>query len=339
MGKTAASGVFLPPVADPALIKSPLFANMSELEFNAVTAFLERMRVKKGAAVFKEGDAGEDMFILLSGSLSAYVSQSDGTRRWLFDIKPGDFFGEMSIIANEPRSATLSAKEDTDLMVLQGIDFYRIIFEHPMIGVKMLRAISAVQNQWLNQSSKHLGDLMRWGETARRRAITDELTGLYNRRFLEESVKDRFDQGAVGLRKMSLLMLDLDKVHAINERHGPLAGDQAIIAVADILRSHMRSGDIAARLSGDEFAVLLPDTDRADARMVAERIRESVQGQEVQVPSSPGAAEKTPIRIRISIGIAEAPAQGENVEALVYTADRALHQAKELGRNRVELAG
>ncbi|MDR2257915.1 MAG: GGDEF domain-containing protein [Treponema sp.] len=329
----------LSPVADPVLVKSPLFSNMSELEFNAITAFLERMRVRKSTVVFKEGDAGEDMFLLLSGSLSAYLSQSDGTQRWMFDIKPGDFFGEMSIIANEPRSVTLVAKEDSDVMVLQGIDFYRIIFEHPMIGFKMLKAISAVQNQWLDQSSKHLGDLMRWGETARRRAITDELTGLYNRRFLEESIADRFEHGSVGLRKMSLLMMDLDKVHTINERYGPQAGDQVIIAVADILRSLMRSGDIAARLSGDEFAVLLPDTDQEDACVVAARILEAVPAREIRVPKNPGAAERTGINVRVSIGVAVAPVHAKNMESLIFTADGALRKAKDRGRNRIELAG
>jgi diguanylate cyclase (GGDEF)-like protein len=328
----------LPPVAEPALVNSPLFAALSELEFNAATAFLERMRVPKGALVFREGDAGKDMFILLSGSLSAHVVQPDGTQRWLFDIKPGDFFGEMSIIANEPRSATITASRDSDVMVLQGIDFYRIVFDHPMIGVKILKAISSVQNQWLDQTSRDLSDLMRWGETARRRAITDELTGLYNRSFLEKSVKDRFDQGAVGLRKMSLLMMDLDKVHLVNERHGPRGGDLVIIAVADTLRSIMRSGDIAARLSGDEFATLLPDTTLEDAGMVAERIREAVQALNIQVPQSPDAAETVPINTRTSIGIAEAPTHGTNMENLVFAADCALRRAKEGGRNQVVLA-
>jgi diguanylate cyclase (GGDEF)-like protein len=310
---------------------------LSELEFNAVTAFLERMRVKKGAAVFKEGDDGEDMFILLSGALSAFVSQSDGTQRWMFDIKPGDFFGEMCIIAHEPRSATLTAKTDVEMMVLQGIDFYRLVFEHPMIGVKILRAISAVQNQWLDQSSRHYSDLIRWGETARRRAITDELTGLYNRRFLEESLKDRFEQGSVGLRKMSLVMMDLDKVHAINERHGSRAGDLVIIAVADILRSVMRSGDIAARLSGDEYAILLPDTDTNDAFQVAERIRTSVLKRQIQVPKTPGSGENIAINIGTSIGIAVAPTHAKKAESLIFAADGALRRAKDLGRNRVEL--
>jgi diguanylate cyclase (GGDEF)-like protein len=327
------------PVTAPVLLKSPLLCQLSELEFNAVTAFLERLRVKKGDVVFKEGDSGEDMFILLSGALSAFVAQSDGTQRWMFDIKSGDFFGEMSIVAHEPRSATITAKEDSEVMVLQGIDFYRIVFEHPMIGVKLLRAIGSVQNQWFDQSSKSYSDLMRWGETARRRAITDELTGLYNRRFLEESLKDRFDHGSVGLRKISLMMLDLDKVHLINDRHGPQGGDQVIIAVSEVLRSVMRSGDIAARLSGDEFSVLLPDTDIEESHQVAERIRESVQQLRVEVPQNPGAAKKIAIGVCTSIGIAAAPVHAKTVESLIFTADKALRKAKEGGRNRVEIAG
>ncbi|MDR2312938.1 MAG: GGDEF domain-containing protein [Spirochaetaceae bacterium] len=326
------------PISDPVLINSPLFASMSELEFNAVTAFMERRRVAAGDTVFNEGDHGEDMFILLSGSLSAYKKQSDGTQRWMFDINPGSFLGEMSIIASEPRSATIKAKDDSHLMVLQGIDFYRIVFEHPMVGIKMLNSIGKVQNGWLNQSSRHLKDLVQWGETARRRAITDELTGLYNRNFLEESIKDRFKIGAVGARKMSLIMMDLDKVHEINDRYGPAGGDQVIIAVANVLKTMGRPGDIVARLSGDEFAVLLPDTDGHDAVTVAEKIREKVSNQQVPVPKSPGAPDTEILHIRTSMGVAVAPTQADNVRDLVFVADTALRRAKELGRNRVELA-
>jgi diguanylate cyclase (GGDEF)-like protein len=328
----------LSPVSNPVLLKSSLFTGLSELEFNAVTAFLERRRIPKGMSVFNEGDAGEDMFILFSGALSAFVSQSDGTQRHMFDVALGDFFGEMSIIAHEPRSATIIAREDTELMVLQGIDFYRIIFEHPMIGIKMLRAIGAVQNQWLDQTSKSYSDLMRWGETARRRAVTDELTGLHNRHFLEESIKDRFDHSSVNLRKMTLMMMDMDKVHLINERHGPQSGDRVIIRVADIIRSCMRSGDIAARLSGDEFAVFLPDTDSPDAVQIAQRIRKNVETTPVEVTKTPGSAECMGIDIRTSIGVAISPTHAKTLEGLFYSADGALRKAKDRGRNRVEVA-
>ena len=326
------------PVNDPVLINSSLFVNMSRLEFNAVAAFLDRLKVKQGDAVFREGDVGEDMFILISGKLSAYVKQPDGTQRRMFETKPGDFFGEMSIIANEPRSATLTAMEDTEIMVLPGIDFYRIVFEHPMIGVKMLRAISQVQNSWLDQTSLHLSDLTRWGEAARRRAITDELTGLYNRRFMDDSIKDRFEQGSVGIRTMSLLMLDLDKIHEVNETHGTPAGDHIFMVVAEILRSCTRAGDICSRFSGDEFGVFLPDTDLAEARSIAERIRETIANRKIFVPRSPEVVDKVEIYTHTSIGVALAPIHAKTRDSLFLAADAALRKAKELGRNRVELA-
>jgi diguanylate cyclase (GGDEF)-like protein len=221
-------------------------------------------------------------------------------------------------------------------MVLQGIDFYRIVFEHPMIGIKMLNSIGLVQNNWLNQNSKYLRDLIQWGETARRRAITDELTGIYNRNFLEESIKDRFKTGAVGAREMSLIMMDLDKVHAINECYGTAGGDKVIIAVANILKNHCRPGDIAARLAGDEFSILLPDTTGQDAAMIAEKIRENVATHSINLTRL-DSGETDELQTRTSLGIACAPKHAGNLRDLEFAADMALKKAKENGRNRVEL--
>ena len=328
----------LAPVHDPVLKKSPLFEELSELELNAVAAFLEPRRIKKDEVIFNEGNSGEEMFVLVSGKISAWVSQADGTQRLMFEISPGDFFGEMSIIANESRSATLHAKVDSELLVFHGIDFYRIIFEHPIIGSKMLKAIRKVQNIWLEQTSRYLSDLMRWGETARRRAIIDELTGLYNRRFLEESAIGRFAHGTVGLRSVSLMMMDLDKIHRINESHGTSGGDLVFISVAGILRSTTRTGDICARLSGDEFAVLLPDTGPEEALGIAERVRQTMASNKIAIPKKPGAAEKTEIIVFTSIGIATAPIHADSWANLLLAADNALYRSKDLGRNRVEIA-
>jgi diguanylate cyclase (GGDEF)-like protein len=223
-------------------------------------------------------------------------------------------------------------------MVLQGIDFYRIIFEHPMIGVKILSSIGAVQNIWFKQTSRHLKELVTWGETARRPANTDALTGLYNKSFLEESSRDSFKIGSVGTRKMSLIMMDLDKVHEINNAYGSLAGDRVIVAVAEILKHITRTGDIAARLSGDEYAVLLPDTDGKNALRVAEHIRQNVMNSPVRVPKSPGSEETVDLDVKTSLGIAVAPTHASNERDLVFAADTALRRAKEQGRNKTELA-
>ena len=326
------------PSENPVLLNSPFFRDMNDQERNSVLSFMEKVKVKRGNTVFKEGDAGDQMFILLSGSLTAYVSQPDGTQRRMADIKLGDFFGEMSIITNEPRSVTLTAFEDTEVMVLPGIDFYRIVFEFPMVGVKMLKAISQVQNSWLDQTSLHLQGITRWGESARRRAITDELTGLYNRRFFEESVKDRFDQGSVGIRSMSLLMLDLDKIHTINEFHGTQAGDYVLLVFAEVLRSYTRSGDICSRFAEDEFAVFLPDTGLEEAKKIAERIRETIAGKDVLVPRTPDVLDKVKINVHTSIGVAIAPMHAKTCENLFLAADNALRKAKELGRDRIIVA-
>lgn len=323
------------PLADPALIGSPLFSGMSELEFNAVTAFLERRRLPRGRIVFKEGDVGEEMFIVLSGRVVATVAQGDGARRRVYDFGPGRFFGEMAVIEGAPRSATCTAEEDTDLLVLQGIDFYRLVFEHPMIALKFLTAIGTVMASWLDESSRFLNDLVRWGETARRRAVTDELTGLYNRRFLEESLAARLSMGASSRRMPALLIMDLDRIHGVNERFGSAGGDAAIAACGASFRAVLRDGDIAARLAGDEFAFLLPDTDMREALRIAERLRTTVAG--LPIPLSSGGSTAT-VRLRASLGVAVAPAHGSDGAALMAAADAALKRAKEGGRDRVACA-
>ena len=320
-----------------ALKTSSLFKALSNLELEAVAAFLEPRSIRDGEVIFREGDAGYEMFLVISGKINAWVSQADGTQRLMFQSGPGEFFGEMSVIAGESRSATLIANGDLELLVIHATDFNRIIFEFPMIGVKILKVIRNVQNSWLEQTSLHLGDIMRWGETARRRSISDELTGLYNRRFLEESANGHFGKGA-SLRNISLMMMDLDKIHEVNSAHGTRAGDLVFISTADVLRVTTRSGDICARLSGDEFAILLPDTEPTEACGIAEKIRRTMAARKVTVPKTPTGKGNAEITVCTSIGIAAAPIHTDCWEGLQLAADSALRRSKEMGRNRVEIA-
>jgi diguanylate cyclase (GGDEF)-like protein len=332
------AGHELLPMDESVLINSPLFSSFSKLEFDAVVSFLERRHVAQDDRVFSEGEPGNELFFLLSGELDAYVTQSGKIQQWMFTITPGDFFGEMSIIAKEPRSATIIAKVDSELALIRDTNFYRFVFRYPMIGVKLLKAMGDVQNTWLEKASRHLSDLLRWGESARRRAITDDLTGLYNRRFLEGLIKSRFETGIVQMRNIALLMMDLDKVHAINETYGSQAGDQVIIVVGEILLKQLRTGDIAARFSGDEFAILLQDIKEQEIPVIAERVRQEVSAREIPVPAKSGSGDGAVISVQISIGVAVAPLHAGDAESLMNQADNALLRAKKLGRNRVEIA-
>lgn len=316
------------------LAGTALFSGMSGLELKAVSEFLKRRDFARGAVVFREGERGEELFIVFSGRVGSFVTQSDGTRRRIYEFGPGRFFGEMAIVEGEPRSATCWAEEDTTLLVLEGIDFYRLVFDYPMIGLKLLSSIGRVMVSWLNESSRFLNDLVRWGETARRRAVEDALTGLFNRRFLEETLSNRFTSGLGSGRRLALVMLDLDHFRDINGSFGPAAGDATIRAAGAAFRQALRDGDVAARLSGDEFAFLLPNTGIDEALAVAERLRKRAEG--VRLKLRPvGSGKSSVVRITASLGVAVAPDHAATPGALIERSDKALYRAKESGRNRV----
>jgi diguanylate cyclase (GGDEF)-like protein len=321
---------------DAILLKSPFFEDLNESEYAVVTAVMDYRMVHRGVVVYQEGEVGDELYICLTGTLSASAGLSNGARRDLFVIKPGDFFGENAIITQESQIVTVAAEENSCIAVLQAQEFNRILSDFPLIAVKILRTIGRVQNDWFEKSSIYMDDLIRWGAIARRRTIQDELTGLYNRRFLGDSIRDRFQHWEFDLRKMSLIMIDLDQFHAVNEKYGVRAGDQVIVAVAEVIRSVMRSTDICAHFSGDEFGILLPDTSGKDAFHTACRLLDAINRRAVLVPERPGAEDYIVFNPRASMGIAEAPTHADTDEALKLAADRALHFAKEKGRNRVE---
>jgi diguanylate cyclase (GGDEF)-like protein len=313
---------------------------MSGLEVNAVSAFLEPRRFAADSPVFHEGESGKELFIVRFGRIGSYVTQPDGTRREVYEFDPGMLFGEMAIIENEPRSATCYAMEDSELLVLDGLDFYRLVWEHPVIGVKLLSSMARVMTSWLDEASGFLGGLVRWGEAARRRAITDEVSGLFNRRFLEETMNTRFTRGAGSSRRCSLLMLDIDRFRDINAAFGPAGGDTAITAVAAVFSPLLLEGEVCARLSGDEFAVFLPSGGIDRALELAELMRSAAEAMRVELPSPRGlnSGGLEVASITVSIGVATSPEHASSPMELVAAADKALFRAKEAGRNRVESA-
>jgi diguanylate cyclase (GGDEF)-like protein len=321
------------------ILRDSLFCkNFTEQEYAVVSSLLEYRMIPQGTTVYREGETGDELTICLTGMFSASVRLSNGARRDLFFIEPGDFFGETAVITREPQIITVVAEKTSDVAALRTEEFSRILSDYPLAAVKILRNIGRLQNDRLENFTKYRDDLIRWGEIARRRAIQDDLTGLYNRRFLEDSIRDRFQHWEIGLRKMSLLMLDLDRIHSVNEQYGMKAGDQVIIAVAGIIRSLMRSTDICAHLSGDEFAVLLPDTSGEAAFLTAGRLLDAINSLVVSVSAFPGSTYMVTFIPNVSIGVAEAPAHARTGQELKLAADRALHRAKENGRNRVESA-
>ena len=162
----------------------------------------------------------------------------------------------------------------------------------------------------------------------RAQAVIDELTGAYNRRFLDEQLRMRLGEARRHRTSVSLILFDLDRFKDVNDTHGHLFGDTVLKGTADLARQRMRKEDILARYGGEEFAVVLPHTDRPGAAVLAERLRESAAGHF----HSNGSRRE---RVSISLGVASFPLDEANsVEELIERADSRLYKAKELGRNR-----
>jgi diguanylate cyclase (GGDEF)-like protein len=163
----------------------------------------------------------------------------------------------------------------------------------------------------------------------RRLARRDPLTGLLNRRAIDDLLDDEAHRASRLGSTFSVLMLDVDHFKAINDHHGHAAGDRALQHLATLLSGQMRDIDRVARYGGEEFVVLLPATDAAEAAVLAERLRE-------RVASLPASWEDQAMPLTISIGVAQWSGEKEGLRALLAQADDALYRAKSRGRNCVE---
>ena len=161
-------------------------------------------------------------------------------------------------------------------------------------------------------------------------AITDALTGLYNRRYMESHLGALVEQAAARGKPLTALVLDIDYFKSINDTYGHDAGDDVLREFATRIKKSIRGIDLACRLGGEEFVIVMPETDMAVATIVAERLRR-------RIASEPFAIQQGTKRIEvtISIGIATLDTADDNAATILKRADQALYRAKRDGRNRV----
>jgi two-component system cell cycle response regulator len=161
-------------------------------------------------------------------------------------------------------------------------------------------------------------------------AITDALTGLYNRRYMESHLSALVEQAAARGKPLTALVLDIDYFKSINDTHGHDAGDDVLREFATRVRKSIRGIDLACRFGGEEFVIIMPETDMAVATIVAERLRRRIASEPFAIGHGAGALEVT-----ISIGIATLDAADDTAATILKRADQALYRAKRDGRNRV----
>ncbi|MDY6968537.1 MAG: GGDEF domain-containing protein [Spirochaetota bacterium] len=308
-----------------------IFSLLSTNEIHQIIKSLRFINIDKEEILFNEGDEGNELFIVKSGKIASYVVLPNGNRREIAEFTQGDFFGEMSIFENASRSATCYSKEKSLLISLHERNFFELILYYPEIAIKIMYRMLNITAERLQEKSKFLSDMVQWGEKARKRAITDDLTGIYNRRYLDYALNDIFDKAKSSNSPLSMIMLDIDHLKKICDRYAQEQVNEIILEVVNVIKKYLREKDIFARYGGDEFTILLPDTNLDKARIIGENICRAVE-----VIMLPDHSENNGIEnVTVSQGIASYPEDVQDINELSKAADQSLYEAKREGRNCV----
>ncbi|MGH7273337.1 MAG: GGDEF domain-containing protein, partial [Nitrospiria bacterium] len=174
-------------------------------------------------------------------------------------------------------------------------------------------------------------EFYRRSEELKKISITDSLTGLLNRRYFQERLAEELERSKRHKLPLSLIIMDIDDFKHFNDRYGHLAGDEALRTAARSLRNSIRTIDVAARYGGEEFTVILPQTTKQDAMVIAERFCREIEN----VNFHPETFQQAPTKLTVSLGLASYPDDATQLHDLIKLADTALYAAKAKGKNRV----
>lgn len=281
-------------------------------------------RLAAGEYLWHEGDRGDAVVLLREGSLevvSAHPASQDAMV--LRTLGPDTVLGELSCLDGGPRSASIRAADSALVARYPAADFRGLLHRHPHILEQLLlQQVDTVRHLTAQVAQSH------------RRAITDQLTQLYNLGFFVERLALELDRAAHSGDGVAVVMFDIDHFKRFNDEYGHQAGNDALQQVARILKAEGRRSDIVARFGGEELVALLYGASRDEAGAFAERVRRAVESADLE-----DSRHRALGRITLSGGVARFPDDARDVNALIRAADANLYRAKRDGRNRVALAG
>ena len=282
--------------------------------------------VEKGEVVLSTTEENQYLYILIKGRLVVQLGDHDDMP--LATVEPGECVGEMSISDSRIPSAQVKASEPTTLLVIDQDVLWRMV----SVSHEIARNLLYIMSERVRYSNLIIADSLEMQRKYQRFAMTDALTGLHNRGWLDDAFDREIKRSKRDELSLALIMIDVDKFKDFNDTYGHLAGDQVLIAVGNAIRRPLRPNDLVARFGGEEFAVLLPETSLENAEIIANRLRENVS------KTDPGVVDGKQLpSVTISLGIADDRA-GYDLETMIASADVAMYHAKKNGRNRVEIA-
>ncbi len=310
-------------VAALSLSDTTLFANVEPEAIEGLLDSCPQRELAAGDVLLRPGEANRSLFVILEGRLRVHLDSPDNPP--LVALNAGESVGELSVIDHKPASAWVVADTGTTLLAIDQDRFWSLMHASHTVACNMLGILA----QRLRQSDAAITAGQQLQQIYKRHATTDELTGLYNRRWMQNLLRRHLLRSSMNRQPLTVLMVDVDRLKEFNAEFGRVAGDHALFAVAQTLSHNVRPGDAVARFGGGQFLVLLPDTDMAGARVAAERVRTAVAEGVIMMSD-----ESILPSVTVSIGLAQM-SPFSSPESLLAEAGSALERAKAGGRNRL----
>ncbi len=300
----------------------PLFRELAPDDVERVLDATHVESFHEGDDIVAVGEPGHALYVVLQGEVQV-VYPARSAEFELARLGPGEFFGEMALLNDEPRSATVRALGPVKTLVLRKDAFRRAVRDAPGLALVLLETLSR-RIRTADEQISGLSD----------KALRDPLTALLNRRAFHERLQEECDRSRRYGDRFALILMDLDRFKAINDTLGHDVGDRVLSWVGRILHEHTRAADTPFRIGGEEFAVLCPNTGPDVAQHAANRLV-GVLG-EARPPVDNGGPQ---VRVTMSSGFAVCPDHARRPDELYQVADQALLRAKDRGRDRVEAPG
>jgi diguanylate cyclase (GGDEF)-like protein len=243
----------------------------------------------------------------------------------------GQTIGEMALLENLPRSATVIALDIVSLWRFSREAFYQFVRENPSFSINLMYMLSGrirkSEEERMRGYAREKKQVVAL-ETLSRQATHDPLTGLFNRRYLDQILYGEIAHAMQSGSMVGILMVDVDHFKQVNDRYGHRAGDLMLQSLGRLMKDAVRSADIVCRYGGEEFVIVMPGVSEAAVDGCAEDIRFRFEESRVIF-------ENQEIHATISLGAAIYPLHGSSVDEVFVNADRAMYEAKNHGRNRV----
>ena len=296
------------------LSRLPLFVGVDLRTVQPILDRCEERDLPAGHALIDPQHSNAFAYVLLRGRLTVHL---DAEQPPIATLERGECVGEMSFFGSHAASALVPCAEPSRVLAIDEASFWALINGSHEIAINLLHILS----RRVRSGNTTIGE-------REERATVDALTGLRNRRWLDEVFARELARADTSGQVLCLAMVDVDRFKKFNDEHGHRAGDEVLKGVGKVLRDSSRPNDLAARYGGEEFSVLFPDTPLDDAIAAAERLRRAIAACDI---AHEGA---TLPRVTASFGLVQR-LPGESLEQLVTRADEALYRAKEQGRDRV----